>query len=70
MLPLSPEQMRSSTGNSIESVEQPWMAQPDPPNVGSCRLASNVIDSSNGTSDSRSATAIFEIILAGMVRHI
>ena len=24
MLPLSPEPMRSSTGNSIESVEQPW----------------------------------------------
>ena len=26
MLPLSPEPMRSSTGNSIESVEQPWAA--------------------------------------------
>ena len=26
MLPLSPEPMRSSTGNSIESVEQPWWA--------------------------------------------
>ena len=25
MLPLSPEPMRSSTGNSIESVEQPWL---------------------------------------------
>jgi hypothetical protein len=25
MLPLSPEPMRSSTGNSIESVEQPWI---------------------------------------------
>ena len=24
MLPLSPEPTRSSTGNSIESVEQPW----------------------------------------------
>ena len=28
MLPLSPEQMRSSTGNSIESVEQPWVSVP------------------------------------------
>ena len=24
MLPLSPEPMRSSSGNSVESVEQPW----------------------------------------------
>ena len=25
MLPLSPEPMRSSSGNSVESVEQPWV---------------------------------------------
>ena len=29
MLPLSPEPMRSSSGNSVESVEQPWVHPED-----------------------------------------